>query len=223
LRLSGALFNGVGISTKHTSTHQCNRWSTPGGCYGPGCVGVFNQLSEQFRIRTADMQEQGAELSDAETKLQVCQALAKTKPPNCARTRPNIAGFDGVGGNGCGSGMVSRLVASTAGFLAIPNYSLDPDEPVRGFSLKAPCNAHDVCYAQQSPKPTCDTNFSDAIRGVCGANSDCVVAATLYAATVRAYGTDAYNASGAQLQCYVWHKEMDENGCGAQKSAAFGD
>jgi hypothetical protein len=193
-------------------------------CYGQTCVAALEALALEFTKRAA-MQEQSLDANDGPSKEQICQAIAKTKPRNCKRTRPSVTGFDGVGGNGCGSGLFSTIVASIGGFaLLTSNYSNNPDEPVRGFSFLAACNAHDACYSQQTAKPTCDNNFYATLQGVCGGNSNCELAAAGYNTAVRTESSNsAYSAAGEQLQCYKWHKEMDENGCGAQKAEVAED
>jgi hypothetical protein len=153
------------------------------------------------------------------SQKQFCEALTRKKPASCPRTRPAIAGRDGAGGNGCGPGgllnTIANLAASAGG---IPSFSGDRDEPIRGLSFRASCNAHDVCYASQGGRQSCDTTFTDSMFSVCGTNQDCRSAAAAYSALVIRFGEKPYGESGTALQCYQWHVDMDAAGCGAQKS-----
>jgi hypothetical protein len=153
------------------------------------------------------------------TKDQFCKALANRKPRSCAQTRPAIPGRGGTGGNGCGSGFLGRVGAAVVlgpGGL-IPEFR-SLDEPVAGFFFGATCNAHDICYASQSGRQSCDNTFQSSLFSLCGANDNCRNAAGLYSAAVIRYGVQPYADSGAALQCYQWHVDMDAGGCGAQKS-----
>jgi hypothetical protein len=122
------------------------------------------------------------------SKEQFCKALANRKPRSCAPTRPSIAGRDGTGGNRCGSDRLSRLFAQAFGSVGgIPNFSGDPDEPIKGFNFLASCNAHDICYASQGGRQSCDDTFTSSMFSVCGTNQDCRNAAAAYSFAVNRY------------------------------------
>jgi hypothetical protein len=153
------------------------------------------------------------------SQKQFCEALARKKPAGCPRTRPAIAGRDGVGGNGCGSGLLGRVGAAAIlgpGAL-IPGFR-GLDEPVAGFFFGATCNAHDICYASQGGRQSCDNAFQSSLFILCGTDDNCRNAAGLYSAAVIRYGVQPYAESGTALHCYQWHVDMDAGGCGAQKS-----
>jgi hypothetical protein len=152
------------------------------------------------------------------TKDQFCKALANRKPRSCSPARPAIPGRDGTGGNGCGSGVLSRTAIAILGPVFVgPGYK-GPDEPVGGFFFGGACNAHDVCYAGQGGRTACDDAFQAGMRGVCGSNDSCIRASAAYYAAVANFGAGPYADSEKALQCYNWHVDMDAAGCGAQKS-----
>lgn len=188
-------------------------------CTGSACSSLLNQLSLEFAQKYRPERGEPPEAAEI-SQEEFCTRLAQKKPSGCGRTRPAIPGRDGVGGNGCGSGLLSNIFANLAASVGgIANFSGDRDEPTRGFSFRASCNAHDACYASQSGRQSCDTTFNDSLFSVCGTNQDCRSAAATYGALVIRFGEQPYAASAEALQCYKWHADMDSTGCGSKKSA----
>jgi len=66
------------------------------------------------------------------------------------------------------------------------------------------CNMHDICYACQKGKSTCDTRFKNGMNAICNKkfstsshpikNAGCKVQAEVFYAAVAAAGKNAYNS-----------------------------
>jgi hypothetical protein len=197
----------------------------PVACAGEACIAVLADLAREL-LRAGPFRPSRPENPESfeVSQEEFCGKLAKKKPPNCKRTRPAIAGREGAGGNGCGTGGVfSNMVQTTIARIVQGPQFISLNEPVGGFPFLAPCNAHDVCYANQEPKVDCDRAFLAGMDGVCGSNVPCIEASAAYYGVVSKGGHDAYKESGEALKCHNWHVDMDKAGCGAQKDGITED
>jgi len=71
-------------------------------------------------------------------------------------------------------------------------------------TFEAACNMHDICYACQKGKSTCDTRFKNGMVAICNKkfppkshavkNAGCKTQANIFYAAVAAGGKNAYNA-----------------------------
>ena len=185
-------------------------------CRGQGCAAAMAQLFREIGgLRQSIDRDSTVEITP--TQEQVCTALKKTKPASCG-AKPSIAGLDGIGGNGCGSGIVSRGLAWVTFATQYPTeFTGNVDAPARGASFRASCDAHDVCYATQSQtQQNCDRVFNTDMATTClsaASPNVCGEMANKYTAAVAIVGASAYAESAASLACYTFHSNLEANGC----------
>lgn len=164
-------------------------------------------------------------------KNKMCQRLKNSKPSGCGDTAPpapwvntTLSVYAAQHANGCGaedSGLMAALLVAAGGIFH-PVFSGNLNKPWQGNPLDftGTCNEHDACYAAAAPKPLCDVDFHQGLSGLCrdfaeGSESRniCDGFANAYAGAVQTSGQSAYNAALANMQCALWNKNMEQNGC----------
>lgn len=180
-------------------------------CRGEGCASILSNL--------IDLQQyfEGTQMGPIEDgpDIAFCAQLAQQRPSGCGTTPPSVPGFDiNWQPNGCGPGGWSQWVLEEIIDRNYSSYSGNINEPLTGYSFQSACDAHDFCWGSAQNRGSCDTEFLNAMLGVCGVNSNCETFASLYRAAVGAnFGTDIYNNLVSNFQCAAWHQDMQENQC----------
>jgi hypothetical protein len=190
---------------------------TPVLCTGSACRQAIEELTRLLLPENYFQQSRPETPEPVEaTKEQVCAAIKAKQPLGCT-SMPVIVGVNGGSPNGCGSGLISSLIARAYLSAISPSFTGSLDRPIRDVNFEPACNTHDECFSRQEGFGTCNTSFTNTLNGICAASAQpqpCQQIANAYSQAVGTnFANDNYTADGRALACFKFQNDLKNNGC----------